>query len=72
MSDELHEREALAAEYVLGSLDHAMRLRVEQMMRTDPELARLVDVWQQRLAPLAATCRRSSRQPRSGRGSSRR
>ena len=55
MSDELHETEALAAEYVLGSLDHAMRLRVEQMMRTDPELARLVDVWQQRLAPLAAT-----------------
>ena len=55
MTDELHEKEALAAEYVLGSLDHAMRLRVEQMMRTDPELARLVDVWQQRLAPLAAS-----------------
>jgi anti-sigma-K factor RskA len=53
MSDELHEREGLAAEYVLGSLDRATRLRVEQMLQTDAELARLVDVWQQRLAPLA-------------------
>jgi len=54
MTDELHETEALAAEYVLGSLDHATRLRVEQMVRSDPEFARLVDAWQQRLAPLAA------------------
>jgi anti-sigma-K factor RskA len=55
MSDELHEREGLAAEYVLGSLDRATRLRVEQRLQTDAEIARLVDVWQQRLAPLAAT-----------------
>jgi anti-sigma-K factor RskA len=55
MTDDLHETEALAAEFVLGTLDRATRLRVEQMRRSDPEFARLVDVWQERLAPLAAT-----------------
>jgi anti-sigma-K factor RskA len=55
MSAELHDSEALAAEYVLGSLDRATRLRVAQMLRTDAALARLVDRWQQRLAPLAET-----------------
>jgi anti-sigma-K factor RskA len=53
MTDELHEAEALAAEYVLGSLDPATRLRVERMLQTDPEFVRLVDLWEQRLAPLA-------------------
>jgi anti-sigma-K factor RskA len=54
MTDELPETEALAAEYVLGSLDRGARVRAEQMRQSDPAFARLVDLWQQRLAPLAA------------------
>jgi anti-sigma-K factor RskA len=55
MTEDLQETEVLAAEYVLGSLDRATRLRAEQMQRSDPAFARLVDLWQRRLAPLAAT-----------------
>src|SRR5919106_1949658 len=54
MTDELHETEALAAEYALGSLDRVTRLQVEERMRTDPDFARLVDAWEQRLAPVSA------------------
>jgi anti-sigma-K factor RskA len=54
MTDELPETEALAAEYVLGSLDRAARVRAERMRQSDPAFARLVDLWQQHLAPLAA------------------
>ena len=53
MTDELDETEALAAEYVLGTLEPAARAGVQQRLQTDHELARLVELWQQRLAPLA-------------------
>jgi anti-sigma-K factor RskA len=55
MTEDLQGTEVLAAEYVLGSLDRATRLRAEQMRRSDPAFVRLVDLWQRRLAPLAAT-----------------
>ena len=53
MTDELDETEALAAEYALGTLEPTARAAVQQRLRTDPELARLVELWEQRLAPLA-------------------
>ena len=59
--NELHGEGVLAAEYVLGSLDHATRLAVEQMMRTDPELARLVDV--SAAAPGRCSPRRAAVEP---------
>ncbi len=55
MTDQVDETEALAAEYVLGTLEPAARAAVQQRLRTDAELARLVELWEQRLAPLAAT-----------------
>jgi anti-sigma-K factor RskA len=54
MTDELDRTEALAAECVLGALEPTARAAVRQQLRTDPELARLVELWEQRLAPLAA------------------
>ncbi|HEX3210423.1 MAG TPA: anti-sigma factor [Geminicoccaceae bacterium] len=54
MTDELDETEALAAECVLGTLEPTARAAVRQRLRTDPELARLVELWEQRLGPLAA------------------
>ncbi len=53
MTDELDETEALAAEYVLGTLEPAARAGVQQRLQTDRELGRLVELWQERLAPLA-------------------
>jgi anti-sigma-K factor RskA len=55
MTDQLDETEVLAAEYALGTLDPAARAAVQQGLRTHAELARRVELWQQRLAPLAAT-----------------
>lgn len=46
------EREALAAEYVLGTLPLAERLAVEAMIESDAAFRRLVEDWQNRLAPL--------------------
>jgi anti-sigma-K factor RskA len=54
MTDELDETETLAAEYVLGTLEPTARAAVQQRLRTDAELARLVELWEQRLTPLAA------------------
>jgi anti-sigma-K factor RskA len=54
MTEELDETEALAAEYVLGTLEPTARAAVQQRLRTDAELARLVELWDQRLTPLAA------------------
>jgi anti-sigma-K factor RskA len=45
-------REALAAEYALGTLQGAARQRFERSLRQDPALRRLVAQWQARLAPL--------------------
>ena len=53
MTDELDETEALAAEYVLGTLEPTARAAVQERLQTDQELARLVELWQQNLAPLA-------------------
>lgn len=48
------ERQALAGEYVLGTLGAEARRRVAQQIETDPLLARAVQQWHARLLPLAA------------------
>lgn len=48
------ERDALAGEYVLGTLDAHEAREVAQAMATDPELRALVEAWEERLAPLSA------------------
>lgn len=53
MTEEMSPLEALAADYVLGTLDAAERRRVQGQLARDPELARLVDEWEGRLAPIA-------------------
>jgi len=52
MSD-TDDRNALAAEYALGILEGEERARAQRLMDTDPGFARLVDGWNQQLAPLA-------------------
>jgi anti-sigma-K factor RskA len=46
-------RDKLAAEYVLGTLVGRARARFQSLMRYDPDLRRVVDEWEARLAPLA-------------------
>ena len=46
------EREALAAEYVLGTLPLAERLTAEALIDSDANFAALVAAWQAKLAPL--------------------
>lgn len=53
MTDELDDLEALAADYVLGTLDIPERWRVEKRMRTEPAFEALVRDWSRRLTPLA-------------------
>lgn len=53
MSDH-DERDALAAEYVLGCLDRDDMREAERRIAQDPGFARAVAAWEQRLAPLAA------------------
>ncbi|MCA0272746.1 MAG: anti-sigma factor [Proteobacteria bacterium] len=50
--DHMPDREALAAEYVLGTLPHAERLRAEALIAEDAGFRALVEGWQNRLAPL--------------------
>ncbi|HZP85674.1 MAG TPA: anti-sigma factor [Burkholderiales bacterium] len=45
-------QDALAAEYVLGTLHGRARRRFEHSLHSDPGLRRRVTDWQQRLAPL--------------------
>jgi anti-sigma-K factor RskA len=52
MSDE-PDRDLLAAEFVLGSLEGAERGEAERLLATDPAFSRSVAAWQQRLTPLA-------------------
>lgn len=47
-------RDALAAEYVIGTLRGRARARFESLARYDPALRRLVAEWEARLTPLAA------------------
>jgi anti-sigma-K factor RskA len=53
LPDDPEEREALAGEYVLGTLDAATARRVAAALAQDPALARAVAEWEARLAPLA-------------------
>ncbi|SPH17647.1 hypothetical protein DEA8626_01171 [Defluviimonas aquaemixtae] len=46
------EREALAAEYVLGTLSFAERLTAEALIESDVNFAQSVESWQERLSPL--------------------
>jgi anti-sigma-K factor RskA len=48
------EREAMAAEYVLGTLGAAEAREIEQAMETDPALRATVEAWQARLGPMSA------------------
>lgn len=50
-------RQLLTGEYVLGVLHGAARARFERLLRGDPALRRLVQEWQQDLAPLAEETR---------------
>jgi anti-sigma-K factor RskA len=45
-------RDAIAAEYVLGTLQGAARRRFERSLKDDPRLRHLVTQWQSRLTPL--------------------
>ena len=45
-------RNALAAEYVLGTLQGRARRRFERLLKSDPDLRRQVAQWQERLQPL--------------------
>jgi anti-sigma-K factor RskA len=47
-------RDALAAEYALGTLQGPARRRFERSLKEDPRLRQLVAQWQTRLAPLDA------------------
>ncbi len=47
------ERDALAAEYVLGTLEAREAAEVSRALDTDPALAEAVARWEARLAPLA-------------------
>ncbi|MBS0565300.1 MAG: anti-sigma factor [Proteobacteria bacterium] len=49
---DMSDREGLAAEYVLGTLPLAERLQAERLIASDPDFARLVQDWTDRLAPL--------------------
>jgi anti-sigma-K factor RskA len=46
--------DALAGEYVLGTLSAAARLSVDERMRNEPALRDAVQAWEARLLPLAA------------------
>ncbi|MFI4996795.1 MAG: hypothetical protein ACHQAQ_13565, partial [Hyphomicrobiales bacterium] len=51
MSDD-DEIEALAGEYVLGTLDAAERASVAARRRREPALDAAIEAWEHRLAPL--------------------
>ena len=46
------ERQALASEYVLGTLSAAQQQQIQRQIETDPEMAREVAAWETRLLPL--------------------
>jgi anti-sigma-K factor RskA len=55
LPDDPDAREALAAEYVLGTLEAREAARVRAAMAAEPGFAALVEAWERRLAPLART-----------------
>jgi anti-sigma-K factor RskA len=44
--------DAIAGEYVLGTLDYGERVAVDQRRRVDPALDAAIDAWEARFAPL--------------------
>lgn len=46
-------RDALASEYVLGTLHGPARRRFQQLLKSDPQLQAAVDFWQNQLLPMA-------------------
>jgi anti-sigma-K factor RskA len=52
MIPEDEDRTLLAGEYVLGVLSAEERAHLEQAARNDPELARAIHDWEERLSPL--------------------
>ena len=61
---EPEDRDTLAGEYVLGTLDDATMAEVESHLARDTDLADRVTAWEARLAPLAGTLKPV--QPRAG------
>ena len=53
MTDAYNERDGLAAEYVLGTLEAVARREAEALAARNPAFAELVAEWERRLAPLA-------------------
>lgn len=47
-----NDREGLAAEYVLGTLDAGERAEVERKIGQDPDLRHAIAAWQRRLEPM--------------------
>lgn len=68
MNGDLNDREALAAEYALGTLAPADRARAEAMRAGDPAFARLVDAWEAKLAPVAEAVGEVAPPPEAWRG----
>jgi anti-sigma-K factor RskA len=54
MTDTIEEMQALAGEYVLGTLSLAQRQDVERRLASEPLLRAEVAAWEQRLLPLTA------------------
>jgi anti-sigma-K factor RskA len=54
---ELGDIDALAGEYVLGTLDIGEREAVEERRLSEPELDQAIKAWERRLAPLMDTVR---------------
>ena len=52
MSGTAEERDLLAAEYVLGTLDEAAAREVAVRAQSEPELSAAIAAWQERLEPL--------------------
>ena len=53
MTAAYNERDGLAAEYVLGTLEAVARREAEALAARNPAFAELVAEWERRLAPLA-------------------
>ncbi len=53
MNENLQDKEALAAEYALGTLDQAERRRAKSLIVRDQAFADMVSAWEKRLAPMA-------------------
>src|SRR5262249_329998 len=54
IDDEAQDQDALAAEYVLGTLDADERAQAQALMWVNPEFATLVRQWERRLGELHA------------------